>query len=633
MYRLLPRLRPRNKTMRMSANPRACRGESSVLSRAAKHPFWLHVVPVAAVSLAVSVLALSAYGQVKEAEWIMYRDPKLATPEVQTTFPPGLVELWMEALQHPQLELKRRAVAAIGQGEERGVPGLEATVPQLINMLERPDQDRTVRLTLAQTLVTLDARRAAEPLFQTLDPMDLDMAELVEPALARWGYAPGREMWLKRLDAAVTFRRSHVLAIQGLSILGETRAIPKLRELAWNDRQASSLRLAAARGLGKLEKSGLEDIAQDLITDKSAAAVVDRLVAAKMLESHRGPDVEKLLAEMATDPMPSVQAIALRQLLRIDAELVMPLLEHVLDSSDVNVRRLAAEALISVAGTPRNDRIALLSPLLDDPNPTLRRFIRESLVELAGHPSLHDRVVAEGTRVLELDGWRGQQQATQLLVALDQKAIVDRLLKLLDRERMEVHTTAAWGLCQLNVPSTIARIHEVFEEKSDRWRKGDTTLETGTEIQLAHLAQIIGRRQHLPADTLLRTYVPKNSGFHPTSRAAAIWSLGCLHANQPDARLARQLSQRLTDTDSDQPEHPLVRRMSAVALGRMNASQSLEAFRGIVRRDGMHESTGVACAWAIHRITGEPMPSIEPLVFRDRNWFLVPEIGGRGEEK
>ncbi|MGM0489978.1 MAG: HEAT repeat domain-containing protein [Planctomycetota bacterium] len=562
----------------------------------------------------------------------MYRDPKLATPKVQVVFPPDLVELWMEALREPELELRRRAAAAIGRAEGRGVPGLEATIPQLMKMLARPDQDRMVRLTTAQTLVTLDARRAADLLFENLAPMDLDTAELVEPALARWGYPPAREMWLKRLDSPITFRRLHVLAIQGLTTLGETRAIPKLRELALDDRKSPSVRLAAATGLGELEKSGLEDIAKELVTDKSPGSVVDRLVAAKMLLGHRGAELEELLAELATDPIPSVQAIALRRLLRIDAELVMPLVEHAIDSSDVNVRRLAAEALIAVAVTPKDDCVASLSPLMDDPNPTLRRFVRESLVDLAGHSSLQDTVIAEGERVLGLDGWRGQQQAIQLLVALDDKAIADRLLELLDSERMEVHTTAAWGLCQLNVPSTIERIHDVFEAKSDRWRKEAIKPAAGTEIQLAHLAQLIGKRRHMPADALLRTYIPKNSGFHPTSRAAAIWSLGCLHANQPDARLARQLSQRLTDTDSDEPEHPLVRRMSAVALGRMNASQSLRALRSILRRDGIHESTGVACAWAIHRITEEPMAPVEPLVFRDRNWFLVPEIGGREEK-
>jgi hypothetical protein len=130
--------------------------------------------------------------------------------------------------------------------------------------------------------------------------------------------------------------------------------------------------------------------------------------------------------------------------------------------------------------------------------------------------------------------------------------------------------------------------------------------------------------KYAPAEPLLRTYIPKSSGFEPTSRAAAIWALGYLHADQPDEALAEQLRQRLTDVNSEVPEEAIVRRFSAITLGRMKASSQLSSLKRMAAMDGPHSPPGVACMWAIQQITGEPIPDIPPIILRDNNWFLVP---------
>jgi hypothetical protein len=201
-------------------------------------------------------------------------------------------------------------------------------------------------------------------------------------------------------------------------------------------------------------------------------------------------------------------------------------------------------------------------------------------------------------------------------------------LELLDSPRPEAHTTAAWGLCQLRVAATAEPILEVFEAKTKHWiayvsHQAVTEPVAGTEIQLAHLAQALGRLKHAPADRVLREYIPKFSPLPMVSRAAGVWALGHLWAENPDAELAELLKDRLIDVNPPIHERPLVRRMAAVSLARMRATDHLPSLRAMLARDTVQVDVGIACAWAIEQLTGEPIPEIRPEIVRDR-WFLVP---------
>jgi HEAT repeat protein len=568
----------------------------------------------------VLTAAFSHRAEAVEVEWVMYQDPLLLRPTSELRFPPGLVPLWLQALERPERDLKRRAAAAITRGQKKGLPGLDATIEPLMRVLKQPDQDRLTRLTAVQALVALDARQAASLLFEATGQGDLDLAELVEPALARWAHGPMRDVWLERLAGEVTLRRMHVLAMRGLTALGEAKSLPRLLQLAEGRDTPTDVRLEAATALGKMQRTGLEEPARKLIQDKSMQAIVNRLVASQMLESHRGKDVEVLLAELATDPQPTVRAIALGHLYRIDPSLIMPLIDETITSTDVNVRRWGAEALIAQSSP---EKLARLAPMLDDPDPDLRRHVCDAMVELSKDVSLHDAVIAQGRQMLAAEGWRGQEQAILLLVSLDDKSIVDRLLNLLAANRVEVHATAAWGLCQLDVASTAEPIFEVFKKKTEGSLAGEKQ-QDGIYMQLSHLAQAMGRMRHAPADSLLRKYIPKMSVLHPIARSAAIWALGHLHADKPDTELATQLLERATDDNPLFSENTEVRRMAAVALGRMKAAPTVDGLRSLQEKYGMQSALGLAGAWAIHEITGEEIPKVEPIVIREDAWFLTP---------
>ena len=518
---------------------------------------------VAIILLPVTMATCPRSAAAVEADWLMHRDPVFQRPATEVRFPPGLPALWLQAIERPERDLKRRGASAIALAHSKGLTGLEVTIEPLMKILDQPDEDRTVRLTAARALVELDAREAAPLLFKSLQPGDVDFAELVEPALARWTHTAMREVWRARLAGQSTVRRMHVLAIRGLTALGDTESLPRLLQLAQDRGRATDVRLEAAMALGRLQETGLEEAARKLIGDKSPQAIVDRLVAARMLARHRGKDAESLLSELATDPQTSVRAIALEGLFGIDPNLILPMIDQTITSDAANVRRWGAKTLVA---KPSPENLVLLGPMLDDPDPGLRRYVCDALLQLAQDESLHDAVVTQGRRILASDSWRGLEQATLLLVSLNDKSIVDRLLELLDAERAEVHATAAWGLCRLDVASTSEPICKVFRRKTDSYLAGEPRAD-GTELQLSHLAQALGQMKYAPADSVLRKYIPKGTPLPPISRAGAVWALGQLYADNPQDELANQLVERLNDVASMMPEASNVRAMSAVTLG------------------------------------------------------------------
>lgn len=555
-----------------------------------------------------------------ETPWVMYEDPMLMKRPIETAFPSGLVDLWLQALARPEREMKRRAALAIAEAVLTDVPGLEATIDPLCDVLREPGQDRIVRLSAAHALVALDARRAATVLIEATGPKDLDMAEVVEPALARWADPGLRDRWIERLNAPIGLRRMHGLAIRGVAALGEKEALPRLLELALGRNVPVSVRFEAADALGIMRDSGLLESARELIKDQSLAAVVDRVVAARMVAGHRGEETEAFLIQLATEPQPAVRSIALGHLFRLDPSLILPIIDDTVRSKDANVRRWGAETLIT---RPSVELLDVLVPMLDDRDPEIRRYVCDNLVALAEDPALHEAILGQGKKVLNADGWRGQEQATLLLVTLEDTTIVDRLIELLDMSRAEANVTAAWGLCRLAVPATAEPVHDVLQRKTESWLAGEPQ-QDGIDDQLALLAQTLAVLKYTPAESVLREYIAKGTNLEPTSRSAAIWALGKIRLGETDPQLAKLLVARVLDAFSMEPEFPEVCRMSAVTLARIKATSAVGALRSTLDQVSLGSDLGYACAWAIAQLTGEEIPPFEPDIDWQRDWFLVP---------
>lgn len=577
--------------------------------------------------LMCTAVALTVYGPSAHAGPIdadvdsaMDHDPSVPHPPPVPVFADNLKPLWLEAFAQPEVDLKRLIAATIIRAHQAGMPGLDQAIVPLTDALEAPDQHDIVRVAAAQALVALDSRRSAAVLRKHAAE-NLLIAQVVEPALAAWKDPAAREMWLKRLSEPDVRPQSLLLAIDGLGEAGDVRAADRLLELALEPGARPDVRLSAARALARMRDSGLEDSARALIDDLPAS-LVNRLVAASLLSRHHGESARSLLGRLAVDDEPAVAAIALRRLLDIDPQLVLPLAPDAIRSGDPHVRQLGAEALIA---RPTAERIAVLGELLDDVHPDVRRYVRRELIKLAGQEALAEPVVAAAVKQLQQESWRGQEQAMFILVAREHEPVIPRLLELLESPRPEVMVTAAWALRRLEARDVLPQMQDRAERVTGELAAPgapDGEPRDAMDQQLGQLFEAFGQMGHRPAEPLMRRLVPKNFAYPEYARSRAIWALGYLHAGQPDLELAQQLSGRLNDTASIPPESTVVRHASAISLGRMKAESELPSLRNNAG-NAAGQPVGYCCYWSIHQITGEPIPAVEParLGF---SWFLTP---------
>jgi HEAT repeat protein len=561
----------------------------------------------------------------------MYRIPDVPMPPVVRVFPEGLKELWLRALERPEADMKYKAAHAIARAHQMGMKGLETTIAPLLAALDSPDQHPTVRLALARSLSVLEARESAASLFRQVQAGSSDLRELVEPALARWDYQPARAVWLERLREPAARQRDLVLAIQGLAMVREERAVDRLREMVLADRVSGPIRLESARALGSLCGEGREKDAERLAADASPRGLVPRLAAASLLRRHSSPQAIQLLQRLTRDAEPAVAAIAVARLLEIDPQLVVPSIAHLLASPDANLRSLAVDTL---GRRPSADHLHLLGDRLDDEHLSVRVKARQYLQKLAGDKDWHDPVIAEGTRMLRTQQWRSLEQAAILLTQLDHKPAAERFLELLAFDRPEVSVSAGWGLRKLDVPETLPRVLSFVDSQWTRLSGkggagvGQRTPAIPNEIMdhaLSQLNQFLGQRKYRSADAVLRRFMPKRR-TEIEARASAVWALGLIHEGETIDDLATALEGRLNDIASVPPEVGEVRLTAALTLGRMKAKKTLPSLRNYAPHDQMsREPIDNACAWAITQITGEALPPNRPIRKMQRNWFLSPQ--------
>jgi HEAT repeat protein len=588
--------------------------------------------PLLGLALALVPAAASADG----IDSPMYRDPALELPKVVRTFPPGLAERWLAALDRPEAELQAQAASAIALAHERGMPGLAAAVGPLTRVLERADQSPAARAAAARALVALEARDTAPSLSRHAADTP-ELRELVEPALARWDYRPVRAVWLRRVAEPPPWRRSHVLAVQALAAVREGAAADALRAAALSDRHAGPHRLEAARALGALRTAGSEGDAEKLAADPSPRGVPARLAAASLLRHHSGDAAARLLQALARDPEPAVAAAALTRLVEIDPRLVPPVLPAAFASPGADVRGLGVSA---IGRLPTADHVKLLGGRLADAHPDVREQARRALRDFADRPSLRAAVIEEGGRVLAAADWRGQEQAAVLLGQLGHKPAAPRLVELLRADRPEPAIAAAWALRVLAVPdalpAALAHVRLRHGQLLSNGRAAGLRAYSPEQVdaQLTQLAQWFGAAGYEPADPELRTLFPRilqagmPPGFSPVgpeTRAAALWALGRLHAGDAGPALVGPVEQRLTGDGAMGPDDPRVRRMAAVALGRMGARSSLPALRTEAGGDRPTlDPVAQACRWALAQLTGAPPPPPGVYEVPQRDWFLVP---------
>ncbi len=556
----------------------------------------------------------------------MFNDPKIEVPPEYFDFDPRLKELWLEALARPEADLKIEAAKAIALAYSRGMPDLKGTAEQLTAALDEPDLHPIAALAIARALIVLGARESAATLHQHAISDGADFAQLVEPALLKWKFEPVKKTWLDRLNSEHPPRGLSALAIRGLAEFNEQAAAPRLRELAIDSSAPQTVRLEAARALGRIQSSGLVADAGPLAGDKSPTKSFNRLVAASMLVGHQDDAAKALLLELAVDSEPTVAEVALGRLVVLDPAAVVSVHAKVIGSPDANVRYHTVSALIAV---PNAERIGLLAKSLDDSDRKVRSHVRDALYANAADPQYKDLVIRLATETLASDRWCGQEQASMLLGALHHEPAADRLVQLIDSEKPQVYIASAWALRQIAVRSALPAMLDRAKRMTDFLADSVKLTETNApqrkiNEQIQQLLQAFGEMKYADAMPLITYYVSKEVPCEIQTRCAAIWAGGYILEGKPDDRAVKALVGRLSDIEGPNPEDDRVRRMSAIALGRMKADKALPALRTFYEEGGSVRVVGYACAWAIRKLTGENLPDPPTPTFAQRGWFLEP---------
>lgn len=565
----------------------------------------------------------SRAADVLEVDHIMFGDPLCAEPVVEKVFLPELATLWLQAIQRPDSELQRLAADTVVKAQKRGMTGLEAMTADLAALLDKPEAPASVRRAAMRALVILDAKAYAAQLARCASLDGLEASQIVEPALARWDYAPIRPTWRKRLEDKETPLLWRMLAMQCLATVRDTESKPFLLSDVFDARIPIQLRLTAAQSLGQICSEGLESDARKLAADKTSGKNFERMFAAILLARHDGQEATDLLRELAGDTDPSAASAAWTRLLEIDPRLVFDLAPAAVGNADVNVRRAGCRALIA-KGDP--DAIHKLGPLLDDSNPSLRRFVAGSLFELAKKADLREPVIAEVEAMLATDKWRGLEQAVLIAVHLDHKRVHPRLIELLAHRRMEVAVTAAWGMRRFKIPETLPAMLAHAQLQFDRLTSRQSAPHEFDLISGQHsqLFQSFGEMRYQEADGLMRKFVPKTTQFAADTRAAACWGLGYLYEGAAPDDLSRQFVERLSDIQSPMPEVGVVRRMCAVGLGRMQSKSTTETLQKFADLDGIVSPVGQACWWSLEQMTDVKRPPTPEVRRNVLGWFLQP---------
>jgi hypothetical protein len=550
---------------------------------------------------------------------VMYRDPELPVAKTVSKFGPSLAKLWAEALARPEKEMKCQAAIAIASAHPRGVKDLQTTIPLLVKELEAPDQHPSVLLAVAHALVVLDAKSEAGKLL-SLAAKGMDYRELIDPALARWDYAPAREGWLKQLQQPTNVR-STILAMKSLQTVKETKAIDPLRQLVKATKVPKAIRVEASRILGELQTSQGEELAESLVKSRDR---FDRLLAASLLRKHQGDKTVNILKPLIRDGEPAVALIAIARLLELDPKHLLADIEPMMANGDAGIRSQGVEVMTRLAN---KDHLRRIGDALNDPHPRVRLKARASLLELAKKEEWKATVIAEGMRIVQGENWAGQEQAAALLVLLDHKPASTRLVQLLRSNRPEVLITVGWGLRRLAVKETLPGVLSYFQEMVKEGQYGgDRKLPAeALDLQLSQLAQFMGLSRYHPADKDLQALIPATPQAGPETRAAATWSIGLLREGKPDSKIINVCMTRLKATGPYDVEDDRVRRMAAITAGRMKSKEAIESLQMFILPDNPSiNAVASACEWAVSQITGQPMRQPGIIEQVEPGWFLAP---------
>ncbi len=474
----------------------------------------------------------------------------------------------------------------------------EEALAVLLQRLQTPPTDRMELLAYLSGATALASPESASQIWAAAQ-FDL----VAQVAVERWLIEIGSDLalpsWRERLANTSEQNEPLLTAIEGIGRVGDLSDVQAIRKVVSSDSSYLTTRLVAASALGNLAREGLESFASSLLESETP---MRELLAARMLATHTSVEAGSICEQILASDQSAAHGPAFRALINVDAEKARLVAKNgLLKHPESTVRQLAVEHLANLDDA---DALRTLGFALRDSNPETRRTARAALHRAFSTKTSARQFISGAIEFyLQGDFAFGAEQAIVLAVALNQNKFCPQLVNLLEHPDENVHVRAAWALQELAEDDRILeKLMPLAQEITSELRASTHYIEDSRVTQLSMLFGAFGRNAYMPADEMLRIYIPKSGHkMRDESRAAAIWALGRIWAERGDAKLAQQLAKRMLDDNPDDPESKIVKYTSALALGMIRDPASPRYLRSANAQEAVPAPLGYAATWALEQ--------------------------------
>ena len=550
----------------------------------------------------------------------MHLEPHLIAPAATKKIDARYVPLFERTLREvDDDELLETAALSLARVAEGKLQSIETAVDILAKHLGS-HKSRRIRFACARALANSDSNASAAALL-ALDAEADDAERLwIDPALARWKYAPAGAVWKKRLTDDSQTAVAVSMACEGLEAINDLQAAELLGTVLNNRRQIYEKRYAAAKALcGMTPETAFEQSATYI-----SGNVPERILAVQLLSSQH-PESLAALFKLNSDASDGVSSAAWQAMFRLNPDGLLPAIDSGRSHRDAVIRMTAARVMRKF---PTPERAGWLHEQLSDKHLEVRNVAREMSVLVAQEePTLRDSIVAMASDRIASDpeNWQGIEQSLLLLGQLRAGEFSDRCIPLLEHPRNEVLVTAAW-LVHLFPDDAVEPAVRQFLSRNDSMFKDPGTAPAGAYLghQSAYLIQYAGLLRLKDLQPFLEPNLKKGEPGGNEKRSAAIWAMGLMNENDPVPELTKSLLGRLADRGGMMPEQMAIRRMSAVSLGILRAKSAASGLADAYKLDPVDAVIPDSARWALGMI-GEPIPEpTKPVSGLIGGWKLSP---------
>jgi len=550
----------------------------------------------------------------------MFLEPHLIGPRTYRELDSRFVPLFDRTLREiNDDELQETAALCLARVAHEKLQDISGSTDILLQHLESHSNLR-VRFACARALVNADVRQSAATVLKLNEHADDSQRLWIDPALARWNVTAAGDIWKQRLAADAETTLAVSLACDGLAALGDSQASDLLHSVLHSELLAFEKRRAAARALSVLAPESAFAAAESFIEGR----VPERLLAIQLLSGTK-PEAHARMIPLCADASDGVASAAWTALFHVNPEALIPALPTGRSHRDAVVRMTAAHIMRRFPDVERSD---WLHQQLSDKHLEVRNVAREMSIRVAEErPQLRDGIIAMASDTLAAnpEDWQGIEQCLLLLGQLRAAQFSDRCVQLLEHPRNEVLVTAAW-LMHLYPDLAVRDAVRKQLVRNEEMMKNPALISGGADIgeQSSYLIQYAGLERLADLKAFLEPNFSKSAPGGISKRAAAMWTLGLFHENDPDPDLANSFLGRVADRSGMMPEHEVVRRMSAIALGLMRAKSAVP---GLLEAYSLDPGTSLipdSARWSLGMI-GEPLPdALKDYSQAVGGWRLIP---------